>query len=134
MLQRGIVEDIQTEIRVMKLQHPVNLHTTGAHNEIPNCTSNAHHGDPWYLCTGYRGRFHGCTQNHHSISSAAPVYHNMVNSELSGVASWGAFQISPRRVWRGVWYYACVDCCLKLAEPVGISPLPLLLSLNPSPS
>ena len=30
----------------------------------------------------------------------------------------------------GGWHDACVNCCLKRAAPVGLSPLPLVLSWN----
>ena len=33
----------------------------------------------------------------------------------------------------GGWHDARTDCCLKLAVPIGFSPLTLALSLNPSP-
>ena len=32
-----------------------------------------------------------------------------------------------------VWHDACVDCCLKLAALIGLSPLAFVLSLNPFP-
>ena len=31
------------------------------------------------------------------------------------------------------WHDACVNCCLKLALPIGLLPLSRVLSLNPFP-
>ena len=35
--------------------------------------------------------------------------------------------------WVGGWHDAWMDCCLKLAAPIGLSPLTLALSLNSFP-